>query len=368
MSNFRIMLMSTAAIGLAGALATPAFAGEVEKSASFSGNVHRVIAIVDDGDSSDLKTDENTSRISFSGSAVGESFTAMAKVEMGVAGASSDGSNGAGNAGGVSVRHSFLALSSSMGTINIGQTNPASEQYGWGTGKMSGASGNGVDGDTPIRGSGTAFLVKGAGTATGQEESTLASVGGPTSYSTGRTGTIRYDSPDLNGFGFSASINGGADAAEQVDFAAGYSADFDGTAVAIGVMYSNLAGNSTSLDKAVAVGGGFELASGLNFHVGYGKQTAEAAGAAEQSMWTVDVGYDMNVVDAGSTSIVVNYTDAGDVSVVNDDMKWMGLSVQQELSDYGTTIYGGISRAEYDVTGTNYEDLTAGWFGIKVAF
>jgi len=370
MSNFRIMLLSTAAIGFAGALATPASAGEVEKTASFSGNVNRLVSVIDDGDSTDLKTDENTSRATFQGSSTSESLTTAAKVEISVGGAASDSNSATGaTAGAVGLRHSYVSLSNNMGTLVIGQTNPAGEMNGWGTGKMAGASGNGVDGDTPIRGSGATFLVKNTGNSVGQEDGDLTTLApGITSFSNGRTGVIRYDSPDLNGFAFSASINGGADAAEETDFSAGYSADYDGTAVAVGVMYISSAGNSTTIDSAFAVGAGVELASGINVHAGYGKEKGSNATDPDEKMWTVDLGYDMSVIDAGATSLVINYTDRDDVSAVNDDMKWYGLSVQQELTDYGTSLYGGVSRAEYNVTGTNYEDITAGWVGIKVSF
>jgi len=370
MSNFRIMLLSTAAIGFAGALATPASAGEVEKTASFSGNVHRLVSVIDDGDSTDLKTDDNTSRATFQGSSTSESMTIGAKVEIGASGAQSDSNSATGaTAGGVSLRHSYVSLGNNMGTLVIGQTNATSDLMGWGTGKMSGASGNGQDGDSPIRGSGATFVVKNSGNTTGQEEGNLTTLApGVSSFSNGRAGVIRYDSPDFNGFNVSGALIGGADATESADIGASYSADFDGTAVAIGVSYLNTAGNSTTVDSAYSVGAGIELASGINVHAGYGKESGSVATDPDEKMWTVDLGYDMSVVDAGATSVVINYTDRDDVTAVNDSMKWYGLSVQQELTDYGTSIYGGVSRAEYNVTGTNYEDITAGWVGIKVSF
>ncbi len=373
MSNFRIMLMSTAAIGIAGTLATSASAGEVERSASFSGMVNRIVSIVDDGDSTDLHSDTNTSLVNFTGAAKSENLTITAVSEVTLTGAASDqGGSPTGTAGSAGLNQSYVSLSNNMGTLLIGETNSASDLNSWGTGKFSGASGNGVDGNSPIRGMSVGFVVKNAGNTTGQEEGLTTLAPGVSNFYNGFAsgGTIRYQTPDFNGFNAAIGIEGGADAAESSSASAGYSADFDGTAVAVGVSYVAKAGNSTTVDHAYSVGAGFELASGINFHAGYGKESGENAANPDEKMWTVDVGYDMSVVDAGTTSIVVNYTDRDDVSAVNDSMKWYGVSVQQELTDYGTSIYGGVSTAEYNTAsgGTQYEDLTAGWVGIKVSF
>ncbi len=110
MSNFRIMLLSTAAIGFAGALATPASAGEVEKSASFGGHVNRTVSIVDDGDSTDVMTGDNgasMSRVRFQGSAVSESLTTKAYIEVRARGNRSTSTTAAAASGStLSMRHS----------------------------------------------------------------------------------------------------------------------------------------------------------------------------------------------------------------------------------------------------------------------
>jgi len=372
MSNFRIMLLSTAAVGLAGALATPASAGEVEKSASFGGHVNRTVSIVDDGDATDIRSGDNgasMSRVRFQGSATSESLTTKAYIEVRARGNRSASNTGTAASGStLSMRHSYVSLSNNMGTLILGDTNPSGDLNGWASGMFSGAW-HGVDGDTLTGGEQGAFIVKGAGASTGQEESGLGTTVSPGhTLSSGRGGVIRYDSPDFNGISVSGSLKGGADAAEEASASVGYSADYDGTKVAVGYGYTNCAGNDTTYKSFHSVGGGIELASGINAHVGYFKKNNKASGAIDPREWTVDLGYNMNVVDAGQTSVNITYSNLDEALAVSDDLKWYGINVAQELSDYGTSLYGGISRAEYTVTGTNYEDITAGWVGVRVTF
>lgn len=374
MSNFRIMLLSTAAVGLVGALASPASAGEVEKSASFGGHVNRTLTILNDGDSTDLMSGDNgasMSRVRFQGSATSETLTTKAYIEVRARGNRSNSSTGTAASGtSLSMRHSYVSLSNNAGTLVLGDTNPAGDLNGWASGMFSGAW-HGVDGDTLNGGEFGSFLVKNAGSSTGQEESTMTSVSPGHTMSSGRGGVVRYDSPDFNGFSFSAGIKGGADAAEESSVSLGYSADFDGTKVAFGYGFTNRAGSDATYDAFHSVGGGVELASGINAHVGYFKKDNAASGSViNPTIWTVDLGYNMSVVDAGQTSVNVTYSQQDDGLTVNDDLTWYGLNVAQELSDYGTSLYGGISRAEYSISGnaTTYEDLTAGWVGVRVTF
>jgi len=371
MSNFRIMLLSTAAIGFAGALATPAFAGEVEKSASFGGHVNRLVSIDDDGDSTDLHTSDagaSMSRIRFQGSAKSESLTTKAYIEVRARGANSSSNVGTGGAQTLSMRHSYLSLSNSMGTLVLGGTNPAGDLNGIGTADFSGANWWGVDKDSLNPGGANNFVVTGR-TAGGQEDGGLGTTVSPMhTFTSGRGGVIRYDTPDFNGFSGSVGLKGGGDAAEEPSASIGYSADYDGTKVAAGYGYTSRAGNDTTYKNWQSASVAMELASGINASVMYGRKNNKVSGAIDPTLWSFGVGYDMNVVDAGPTSLGLTYQQQDDGLVVNDDLKWYGLNVSQSLGDYGTDVYGGVSRAEYSRTGTNYEDITSGWVGVRVKF
>ena len=41
---------------------------------------------------------------------------------------------------------------------------------------------------------------------------------------------------------------------------------------------------------------------------------------------------------------------------------------EHQMPDYGASVYGGIQNVEYDTPTTNYDDLTAGWVGVRVNF
>jgi hypothetical protein len=370
MSNFRKMLLSTAAVGLAGVLATPASAGEVEKSASFGGHVNRTVSILDDGNATKLQSSDNgvsMSRVRFQGSAKSETLTTRAYIEFRARGGMSNNNVGTGaTANQISMRHSYVSLGNSMGTLFLGDTNPSGDLNGWASGQFSG-SGMGMDGDTLSGGEETTFLLT-TSTADGAEAGTLAGVSPAMTMSSGRGGVVRYDSPSINGFSVKASLKGGADAAEEASMSVGYSADYDGTKVAAGYGYTNRSGSNAAEDASHSVGAGVLLDNGLNFHGGYYVRTATNTNTIERTMWVADVGYNMSIVDAGATSVKVTYAEQEEALVVNDDMEWYGISVQQELSDYGTSLYGGISNAEYKRPALNYEDLTAGWVGVRVTF
>ncbi len=372
MSNFRNMLMSTAAIGLAGVLATPASAGEVEKSASFGGHVNRTLSVLDDGDSTKLKSSDSgvsMSRFRVQVSAKSESLTTKAYIEVRARGQRSNSNTATGAAANqISMRHSYVSLGNSMGTLIVGDTNPAGDLNGWGSGQFSG-SWAGQDGDTLGGGEFATFALTTAGTNTGQEEGGYAGVTPRMTMSSGRGGVVRYDSPDFNGFTGKASLKGGADADEESSISFGYSADYDGTKVSAGYGYTNRSGSVAAEDALHSVGGGVLLDSGINFHAGYFQRSATNANTIESAMWVTDLGYNMSVVDAGATSVKVTYAESEESLVQNDELEWYGISVQQELSDYGTSLYGGLSTASYSgATGTTYDDLTSGWVGVRVTF
>jgi hypothetical protein len=372
MSNFRNMLMSTAAIGLAGVLASPASAGEVEKSASFGGHVNRTLSLLDDGDSTKLKSGDSgvsMSRVRFQGSAKSETLTTKAYIEVRARGQRSNSNVAtAATANQISMRHSYLSLGNSMGTLILGDTNPAGDLNGWASGQFSG-SWAGMDGDTLSGGEFATFALSTAGDDTGQEEGNYAGVSPRMTASSGRGGVVRYDSPDFNGFSVKASIKGGADADEEPSISFGYSADYDGTKVAAGYGYTNRAGSTAAEDEFHSVGAGVLLDSGINFHAGYFTRSATNADTIESEMYVLDLGYNMSVVDAGATSVKATWAESSESIIQNDNLEWYGVSFQQELSDYGTSLYGGMSTASYSgAAGLAYDDLTSGWVGVRVTF
>ena len=375
MSKFRLMMMSTAALGMAGVAMSTASAGEVEKSASFSGHVNRVVGVVDNGDNTTISAKDNgtsASRFRFDASAKSEDMTISARTELGASGSGNTDAN-AESSESVSLRHSYVSINNSAGTLTIGHTSGAADA-GVGQNSKSSAAWYGTMNysGSPVSSGGFVTTTAAAAANGGAEETGIASVTGYLAgTSTGRNNVIKYSSPDMNGFDFSASIGGGAtgSANEQAEFFASYGADFDGTAVDIQGAYAATAGNSTTNKDAWHVSLAGELASGLNAAIGYGEISKKATATNDVEIFFAELGYDMtDVSDLGGTGINIQYMDQDYSKTNTSEYQVIGVNVSQSLADYGTTVYGGVSQQSYSVTGTTYEDINSGWVGIKVVF
>jgi hypothetical protein len=364
MTNFRMMLLGTAAIGLTAAAMAPASAGEVEKTTGFGGHVNRAVTFVDDGDNTTMNHEDNSasmSRFKLWGEAKSESLTTKAYIEARARGGQD--AQGAGDtASALSIRHSYLKLSNNMGSLTMGETDPAGD--GGMTASLSGAAGYGTYVGTSVVGN-HSHIVTGAGATNGTQGS-LATTGNDLSdYTQGRRGTLRYDSPDFNGFSFAAGTSVGA----QNGVEAAYSADFDGTEVVVQIAHHNTAANSTTVQDTTAGSVAVKLASGLNAAVGYGQQDKNSGNTNKDAdNIYVELGYDASVFDMGGTSVMANWQRIEDATTTGDSTKMLSLNVVQSLSDYGTTVYAGLTQMQYDTAAANYEDITAGWVGVKVAF
>ena len=363
MSKFRFMLLSTAAVGLLAA--SPVSAGEVEKSMSVSGHVNRAIVIADDGDSTTVGQIDNTnvsgSRFRIGGSAKSESMTIKTMTELGVQ--ANGGANSEANTSSTSInlRHSYISVGNDMGTLYVGHTWAAD----WlatsnslsGTGNAGFYDGHTVGGETLQVKSDTDTTNAGV------------SVGTVSANYTGyRKTNVKYVTPDMGGFkaevGFAENDRGAASIR--------YSGDFDGTkvvgTVAVGSRSSDLV--EKDFGGSVAVG----LAGGLNASLAYSKRdlsnNASNSGLKDPDMWAASVGYKM-----GANGITAWYqtnddftTNTTAAAINGNESETIAVVVQHNMADYGTTLYGGIQNTEFDANGTDYEDVTAGWVGIKVTF
>ncbi len=367
MSNFRLMLLSTAAAGLVAAAVSPASAGEVEKSMSVSGHVNRSIVVSDNGEKTTVSQIDNTnvsgSRFRLVGSAKSESMTIGVTTELGIQSNGGLGSETAADTTSLNIRHSFVSVGNDMGTLYVGHTWAAD----WlaTSNSMSGTGDAGYyDGHTI--GGENMHAQNNTGTGAGP------TVGAITANFTGyRKNQIKYVTPSMGGFnaevGFANQDRGAASIR--------YSGDFDGTKVV-----GTAAWGARSNDFIKAEMGGsiaVSLAGGLNGSVAYSKRDLSGntanAGVKDPEMWGAGIGY-----TAGASGITAWYQNnddigtassgAGAVAGNNNDATVVAVVVQHKLSDYGTTLYGGIENVSYDTTATNYDDLTAGWVGIKVTF
>lgn len=371
MSKFKLMLLGTVAAGLTAVAVAPASAGEVEKSVKIAGQVSRVLVIGDDGVETDvygIDNDNASSRLKFTGQAKSETLTAKAYVEFNVVGQENNGQDT--NGSGITMRQSYVSLQNDMGTLSLGYTTTAF--HGATTSSFSGIGSGSTWGD-PVFG-GLSFRAKGVTTALESSGSTAATglqTGDLDDYfTTGRENTVKYTSPKFNGFQVLVS----ADAAGQDGVGAdvggriAYSADYDGTKIKASLGATSTAASSTSQDSIVGGSIAVELANGLNAMIAGAQKSIATTGRSDNDGWTAQIGYDAKMIDAGETSFMVMYEENNDKSANGDKFESIAVNVQQSLKDYGTDIYAGVQNFEYKTTTTNYQDITAGWVGVKVKF
>jgi hypothetical protein len=364
MTNFRMMLLSTAAIGLTTVAASSAFAGEVEKKFAWSGHVNRAIAIGDDGlDQSVIHTDPNSlsqSRARMNASAKSESMTIGATIELAIS-SNVRGTSQATGADSFAIRHNFVHVSNSLGRVRIGDTAHAGEGYLGtvmdGAGLASSTVGTVFDG----------MSFNNSTVITNFASGTTVAAAHGSDFSSGRQSGISYDSKTMGGFKATVShVMTGSGSGELQ-----YGGDFNGVKVSAGAVYSTMAANTT--DDRTGYGLGFKLANGLSVSGNY--RTINLNGELnttnrpDPEMMYGRVGYDLpNFSDMGSTSVALAVRKVDDMATENDEFDEVSLLFVQSLSDYGTQVYGGFQNLAYDTTAANFDDITGVFMGMRVVF
>lgn len=365
MTNFRMMLLSTAAIGLTTAAASTAFAGDVEKKFAWSGQVNRAIAIVDDGeDMSVLHTDPSAagqSRARMKASAKSDSMTIGATIELAIS-SNAKGTSTAVGSDSFGIRHNFVHISNSLGRVRVGDTSHAGEGSAGGvfldgTGSAEGFSGG------PL--AGMKFSNKDDLTNTAQ--GTVMATAHGAAMSSGRQSGISFDTKKIGGFNATVShVMTGSGSAEGY-----YNGDFNGVKVKALASYSTMPANTT--DDKQAYGLGIKLANGLAISSNY--RTVNLNGDLNTSnrkdpeQYYSKIGYTLTgLSDLGKTDVAVSYRKTNDMATDNDEFDAVSFLFVQNLSDYGTQVYGGITNASYDTTAANFDDIRGLFMGMKVVF
>lgn len=365
MTNFRMMLLSTAAIGLTTVAAVSSTsAGEVEKKFAWSGHVNRTIVLGDDGEESFVIHEDggmSGSRGRMKASAASADMTIGAVLEFAMQ-SEANGSQNALGTDGFNIRHSYVHVSNSMGKVDIGDTAHAGESFLGismdGTGNAETISGTAFDG-VKFNDSSTADGTQAAGVT--------VAVGHDSDMSAGRKSGISYSTPSIGGLKVKVSHVMDQSGSGEIT----YGGDFNGMAVKAGYMYTNIAGGTD--DTKSGVGLGVKLPSGLSVAANY-KQTelesdANTANNSDPEMYYGKVGYDMTgISDLGGTSVAISYRNVEDATITGDDFKMVSFLWSQSLKDYGTTVYGGYSNISYDTEASNFDDINGFFMGAKVVF
>lgn len=361
MSMFRMMLLGTVAVGLTVAAMSSASAGEVEKSFGISGHVNRVMAVGDDGKDSFLLHSDNEisrSRARFQTTAKSESLTVGATIELSLSAGNSSSQHASG-ADTFDIRHSFISLSNNMGTIRMGDTGHAGNGH---TGIDVSSTGHAeAMADTPIDG----VLIHASGSTASAAGSSIVTILG-SNMTQGRDSGVSYDTPEINGFGLTVShYNLGSGGIEGR-----HRANYDGVQVSTSAGFVQPGTDTT--DNLVGGGIGIKLVNGLSISANYAatnlNSTVNTTNRPDPETFYGKIGYGLSVSDTGTTGLAVSYRQTDDLTNSGDNFTAYSFLVEQSLSDYGTSIYGGVTSVSYDTTATNFDDVTAGWIGAKVVF
>jgi hypothetical protein len=369
MTNFRMMLLSTAAIGLTSIAVTSVSAGEVEKKFGWSGHVNRVIGVADDGQDQSVVHNDPTSlsqsRARMKASAKSDSMTIGATIELALTSNNNGGAQSAG-ADSFAIRHSYLHISNSMGRIRAGDTAHAGEGY-LGT-QMDGASLAGGIVGTAFDG----FLFNNKTVVTNVAAGTVVSTAHGSDFSSGRQSGVSYDTPTFGGFKATVSHVAYGSGSGEIQ----YGGDFNGVAVKAGAMFTTMSSSGATAHTTEDIqgyGAGFKLANGLSVSGNYKKRDLDGGvnttNRADPEMLYGRIGYDMsNVSDLGKTSVAFAIRDVSDRAATGDQFDEYSLMFVQNLSDYGTQVYGGVTQLEYDTTLADFDDIAGMWLGMRVVF
>ncbi|MDP7215532.1 MAG: hypothetical protein QF583_06395 [Rhodospirillales bacterium] len=423
MKQFRTMLLGSAAMSMAAMAAMPAEAAEVERTLKMSGYVNKVAAFVHDGNSTYTDFADSgleKSRVRWIGEAKGPDFTMGGIIELGLMVNNSRfhsqafGQNGGTDTGTLEGRRAAVYIKSKrFGTLNLGKYQSASD--GSVEADLSGTDISAINGEyAGIEGAPYRFLQEGhdMGGVGGTDLDGDAAIDTGANYDErfpaasininnvleqldgilqqgGRPNGIRYTSPSFMG----ASVRFGAYEGGSTDVAIHYSANlFANTIYDIDVDARFAAYNTagTSATSHGGIGGSISVlhSSGVNLTFAGAEQdyTARATqtnsanllavnqtntphSADDPTNMYVKAGYKLNYFNIGNTNFSGSWAQTEDIGGTDQTVEVFGLNIVQEFDAYGTEIYGGYANFDLEVgTDIEYEDIDAGWVGMRVKF
>lgn len=174
-----------------------------------------------------------------------------------------------------------------------------------------------------------------------------------------RDDRIRYDTPTFSGFQLSASH---ADSRKS-DVAARFSGDVGaGLRVAAGVAYAINGNVDSQVNGSVSV----LHDSGFNVTGAVGQQDLDV-GTRDPFFWYAKLGYIWSG-GIGDTAFAIDYTQADDVAVLDDEFTAYGAFVVQHIDNLGAELYLGVRNHELDRIAQDFDDVVAVLGGARIKF
>jgi hypothetical protein len=376
--------------------------GKSQVKVAITGQVSRVVAVVDDGNTTNIHHGSNQfsgNRVRFIGTAKAwESLTIGTRIEFQFNNRTSNESGNytmgsakdedTGDDTGIDPRYQDITFAGKWGKVYVGKgdsasngtsevdlsgtilaSNPSVADLGFGgsffiVGNVPDKLVNGVMVAQPSDPNLQTLLEKAEKPVLGPRASTVF-----TSFDgLSRTQRVRYDTPSFGGFKVSVGLNQGP----RGDAALRYSGSFGGTKVSAAIAWSNSKGTSggkKEVGNQFSGSGSILHSSGLNATVAGGTQERSGDGDSDASMMYFKLGYKAKIFGAGSTNVYVNYQNTDDLASQNTDATYWGFGVVQLLKDYATELFAAFSIADFDDSKSNtYENLTTGLVGARVKF
>ncbi len=382
MNTFRNLMLSAVATGIAlTAFETSAVAGDRmvmsgndKQKIEVYGLVNRAIAIVDDGDQTDVHHVDNdaaNTRFGIMATAKGSNgVTIGANIELSaVSNASSSATQTSENSSAAfSIDEKKLEVfvgHDKYGKLWLGQGATATEDVAetdltnlWNTNYS-----------YPDNFAGMLFLVE------GQTDAALNSAArGPAISAVldnfdglGRTDRIRYDTPEFGGL----QLRVGATQGGNFDAGAFYSANYQalgGLEVAASLGYTNQSSTSTTVSSTVSGSVSILHSSGISLTASAGEREGKGTNVDASNIYA-KIGYKTtDLTSLGTTNFGIDYQLTEDMASDSDEAEKIGFGVVQELDAYATEVYAAYHHYELERTGTNYEDLDGIMFGAMVSF
>ncbi|MEE8444048.1 MAG: porin, partial [Alphaproteobacteria bacterium] len=344
--------------------AAPATAQEIASGndkvkLSISGQINRGVLYADDGTESNfmhVDNDNSSTRFRFIGSAkYDDEITVGTQMEVQIESDSTaniniDGSNTGGSTGFSERKLELFFDHTRMGRLWLGQGDTASN--GTSEVDLSGVGVIGYSGVTDLAG-GIDFGGIGSGTQVGDVFSNFDGLS--------RDDRIRYDTPSFSGFKLSASSAEG----NKHDFAARFSGDLGG-----GLKLAAAAAWAKSATLDSQINGSLSVLhdSGFNVTFAGGQRTfRDPARIEDPVFYYAKLGY-LWTGGIGDTAFAVDWEQANDVAVDDDEATTFGIFLVQKVASIATEFYIGARNYQLDRPGTNFDDVRAVLAGARIKF
>ncbi len=341
------------ATAIAAAMCAP-FAAEAV-SVKFSGHVHRVIKVLDDGQASDIKFEDgggSRTRLRWKGSSdIGNGMKAGAYAEIAVARNVSGGGSTVlpkNNEGGdqFGVRQGNIWFSGNFGEVRFGfTTNSGAGTYE----AMDGTSAYDPAGNNLI--SGTDF-VNAAGATTGIGVDTVFN-----SLTYGRDNMIKYTSPKFGPVQVAADFGQNS----QYGFQVRVNTKLAGSQFKVKGGYRSEEAQSGFDQWHIA--GGMKFSQGTSVSLTYTERDRTPGGGLENQYWHARIGHSF-----GNNVVALGYYNSEDMAVANDEGTEWSATLLHKINKARVHLYATYSNFEYDHPTIATQDINQFILGSRVFF